>query len=521
MIAEADAASVPATDIDHACAQARRLAAQGRQAEALAVLRPLLDDHAPATAWAMAGWCAWNLAELSPAPLALAAEAAQAFQRAATIDPAREGALARMVGRCHLLQADVDLPAHREAHLAAAVEAYERGFAHGMSSESALLEWAQALHESAASTTSERAALLARLDAVLARGPEDAHASAGWSRQRARAAWLHALDAATAAERDRWHGQAAVHAERAHATSEDPAMRDAWMAESIGAERRYLNLLSPAARSNGFRSLSQRVSARLAEAQGNDPWLAWVHVLADTSQWLQGPAARQRLGEADALLARLEARSTEAPEERQAVTFARAYYLRLRAAHESASTRRDVLAQAASLLAGLRDEPDFPAQPAVILEQAEVALAQAREGRDASAYFDLAARHATTATDLPQTRVAGFRVLLAALLGWQQHQPVPTRAQQIALVAQWLAQADVPPSADTLRLLATAALAGRDVAQAARLSAAAWEAGVESHALLPGWRHADAEWAHQLVESAERSAWEHQHRLLRLAASSC
>lgn len=518
---EAPAVPGPAADMDQACAHARRLAAQGRQAEALAVLRPVLDDHAPATAWAMAGWCAWNLAEESPAPLALATEASQAFERALTLEPEREGALARMVGRCRLLQADVDLPARREAHLAAAVDAYERGFAQGMASESALLEWAKALYEFAVSSPSERPALLAKLDTVLARGPEVSQAAAGWSRQRARAAWLRAMDATTAAERDRHHRHAALHAERAHVASPDTAARDEWLAESIGAERRYLNQLSPAARSNGYRSLAQRVSAQLPETQGNSPSLAWVHVLADTSQWLQGPAARQRLGEADTLLARLEARSNDAPEERQAVSFARAYYLRQRAMHEPASMRREVLAQAARLLAHLRDEADFPAQPAVILEQAEVALLLAGEGRDAAAYFEEAAGHATAAADLPQTRVAGFRVLLTALLGWQQHQPVHTRMQQIALVAQWLAQADVPPAAETLRLLAAAALAGQDVAEAARLSAAAWEAGAEGHALLPGWRHADAEWARQLVESAERSAWEHQHRLLRLAASSC
>ncbi len=510
----------PALSIDQACAQARRLAAQGRQGDALAVLRPVLDDNAPATAWAMAGWCAWNLAEVSAAPLALAQEAASAFGRALAMDPTREGALARMVGRCHLLQADADVPARRSTHLAAAVAAYERGFDQGMSSESALLEWAQALYESAIDHLAARTELLSRLDNVLARGPATAHASSAWSRHRARAAWLHAQAATNAAERRRHHQEGAEQAKRAHATLEDAISRDAWLAEWIEAERRHLALLSPAARSDGYRSLSQRTHSPLKAAQGTAPWLAWVHVLADTSQWLQGPAARQRLGEADTILARLETRHGDVPGEQQAVTFARAYYLRLRAAHEPAGSRREVLAQAARLLARLRDHPDFPAQPGVIMEQAEIALARANEGHDAQAHFEEAAEHAGTAADQPQTRVAAFRVLLAALLGWQQRQATAARMQQIGVVAQWLVQADTPPAAETLRLLAAAALARQDMAEAARLSAAAWEAGAEGHVLLPGWRHADAAWARQLVETSERSAWEHQHRLLRLAASS-
>lgn len=513
------ATALPVT-LQQACTQARRLAAQGRQAEALALLRPVLDDNAPATAWAMAGWCAWNLAEEASAPLALAREAAHAFERALSKDPTREGALARMVGRCHLLQAEADVPAHRLDHLAAAVGAYERGFGQGMASESALLEWAQALHQSALENAPERAALLARLDSVLARAPDPLHTPSAWSRQRAHAAWLHAQGAHTAAERRRYHHEAARQAQLAHSALDGIPQRDAWLAEIIEAERRHLVQLSPAARNDGFRALAQRMLPLLSETQATAPLLAWVHVLAETSQWLQAPAARQRLGEADAMLARLEAMPGDAPDESNAVSFARAYYLRLRAAHEPASTRREVLAHAAQLLARLRQATEFPAQPGVILEQAEVALARADEGPDAEARFEEATHHASAAADLPPTRVAAFQVLLAALLGWQQRAPAPSRAQQIEVVSRWLAQADTPATADTLRLLADAALARQDVADAARLSAAAWEAGAEGHALLPGWRHADAAWARQLVEAAERSAWEHQHRLLRLAASS-
>lgn len=520
-VAPTSPAPAPAVDaIDEACAQARRLAAQGRQADALAVLRPVLDAAASPTAWAMAGWCAWTLAETSPSPLALAEEAAQAFDRAIALDPTREGALSRMVGRCHLLRADADDTAQRGAHLVAATSAYERGFAQGMASESALLEWAQALYESAVDDTQARPALLARLEAVLARGPEGAETPAAWSRQRARAAWLRASIAPSAAELHRHDQHAALHAQRAFDTTEDAGVRDAWLAECVEAGRRQLIALSPAARSDGYRALAQRLRAWLPQAHGTAPWLAWVHVLADTSQWLQGPAARQRLGEAEAILVRLESRPYDAPGDAHAVTFARAYYQRLRAAHESGDGRRQVLTQAAGLLARLRDNPDFPAQAGVIMEQAEVALALAGEGRDASLHYEEAAKHATTAADIPQTRVAAFAVLLAALLGWQQRAPAPARAQQIALVAQWLAQAEAPPSAATLRLLASAALAQADMAEAARLSAAAWEAGVESQDLLPGWRQADAAWASQLAETSERSAWERQHRLLRLAASS-
>lgn len=506
--------------LDPVYAQARRLAAQGRQAEALAVLRPALDDNAPATAWAMAGWCAWTLAEQSSSPLALAEEAARAFERAIALDPSREGALSRMVGRCHLLQADADAPARRGIHLAAATAAYDRGHAQGMTSESALLEWAQALYEFAVHDALARPALLTRLDALLARGPDAAHAPSPWSRQRARAAWLRASIATTAAERHRLDQQAAAHAQRAYEALDDVAVRAAWLAESIEGGRRHLATLSPAARSDGYRSLAQRLGARLPEARGTAPWLAWVHVLADTSQWLQGPAARLRLAEADAILARLEAQADETNGNPLAVTFARAYYQRLRAMHESGGTRRQVLAHAAELLGRLRDHPQFPAQAGVMMEQAEVALALAGEGRDAQRHFEQAAQHASAAADIPQTRVPAFGVLLAALVGLQQLQPSPARAQQIALVAQWLAEADAPASAGTLRLLAAAALSRQDMAEAARLSAAAWEAGAEPDVLLPGWRQADAAWAHQLAETAERSAWERQHRLLRLAASS-
>ncbi|MDG2524130.1 hypothetical protein P6166_01980 [Stenotrophomonas sp. HITSZ_GD] len=515
-----DAPAADAPSLEAVFAQARRLAAQGRQADALAVLRPALDEHAPATAWAMAGWCAWTLAEQSASPLALADEAAVAFARAVALDPTREGTLSRMVGRCHLLQADADEAARRGTHLAAATSAYERGYAKGMTSESALLEYAQALYELAVEDTAARPALLARLDAVLAQGPDPAQAPSPWNRQRARAAWLRATVTPTAAERHRLDQQAAMHAERAHAALEEPEVRDAWLAERIEAGRRHLATLSPAARSDGYRGLVQRLGARLEEARGTAPWLAWVHVLADTSQWLQGPAARQRLGEADAILARLEARAPDAEGDPLAVTFARAYYQRLRAMHEPAGARRQVLANAAELLARLRDHPQFPAQAGVMMEQAEVALALAGEGRDAQRHFEHAAQHASAAADLPQTRVPAFSVLLASLVGLQQLQPASERARQIALVAQWLAQADTPPSASTLRLLAAAALSRQDMAEAARLSAAAWEAGAERDVLLPGWRQADAAWANQLAETSERSAWERQHRLLRLATSS-
>lgn len=300
----------------------------------------------------------------------------------------------------------------------------------------------------------------------------------------------------------------------------DPqAERDARLAESIDTERRHLATVSQAARVSGFRAMEARLRVPLSEARTHAPWLAWVHVLADWSRQLQGPAARQRLAEADAVFAQLQDWPAASLDEARGIDFARAYYLRLRARHESGNARRQLLAEAAQLLARLRD-PQFSAVAGVALEQAELALASTGNGDDDLVHYQQATAHATAAADVAQTRVPAFRALLSALLGWQRLAPLPARAQQAALVAQWLREADVPASADTLCVLAQAALTAGNPAEAARLSASAWQAGADERQLLAAWQQADAQWARQSSTGFEREAWERQHRLLRLASST-
>lgn len=512
-----DRASPVLAPADMTLAQARRLATQDRPGEALAILRPRLDATASASTWAMAGWCAWKLAVSGRDPLQSAVEAAQAFAAALAADPSRRAALSRMIGRCDLLQADADLPARRIAHLQAAVSAYARGLGDcARPSQAGLLEWANAAAELAQAEPSERRESLAQLDAVLARGPGMQEATPAWCKLHAQSSWLHAMAEPACAERARWHEQAVAQRQAGYDRL-DSDQRDRWLAESIDAERRYLDTLSDAARATARRAMEARIRMMLADTGGAAPWLAWIHVLADGARHLQGPAARQRLAEASAVFDRLEPLPVSA-DERQGIAFARGYYLRLRGMHEHGRTREQVLDEASRLLAQLRTSPVLSAG-AVAMEQAEVALAQAREGQDELTRYREVVAHASVAADFPQTRVPAFRALLTALLAWQQRMPEPARASQIGVVAQWLRDADTPLSAESLGLLAAAAMLGGNAAEAARLSAAAWEAGAERGAVLPNWHRADAEWAKRLAES-ERPGWERQHRQLRLAAGS-
>lgn len=514
-----DLASPPAPP-DMALAQARRLAAQDRPAETLAILRPHLDADASASTLAMAGWCAWKLARAGRDPLQTAAEAAQAFAAALAVDPSRRAALSRMIGRCHLLQADADLPARRTAHLGAALRAYAHGLGDcARPSQAGLLEWASAAAElTARAPSSERRECLAQLDSVLARGPDIDEAAPAWCRLHAQSSWWHALAEPTCADRARWHAQAIARRQAGYDRLADRHLRERWLAESINAEHRYLTTLSQAARASAGRAMEARVRALLDPACGAGPWLAWFHVLADGAKTLQGPAARQRLAEAGAVFDRLNTLSLGA-DERQEIDLARAYYLRLRGRHERGQAREPLLEEAARLLAGLRTRAPSRVG-AVALEQAEVALAQAGDGKDALARYEDAVAHASVAADFPQTRVAAFRTLLTALLAWQRQLPTPARMSQIGVVAQWLRDSDDPASAESLGLLAAAAMLSGNAADAARLSAAAWEAGAERDVVLATWHRADAEWAKHLAE-AERPGWDRQHRQLRLAAASC
>jgi|GEM_PF-719643 len=501
--------------------QARRLAAQDRPLDAWEVLRPSLNAQSPATAWAMAGWCAWKLARGTEQPQAWATEAADAFSRALAADPSRGPLIGRMIGRCHRLLADVDAPAQRSAHLVAAAQAYANAFRHaGTPSDGALREWADVLLTLAhGAAPAERTPVLTQLDAVLAQGPQAASASTAWYRLRAQAALLHATAASSSAERTRHRREAVELMQLGHARIQDAAARDHWLADSIDAERRHLGTLSQAARDGAFRAMAERVRPALETAQSSAPWLAWVHVLADWSRPLQDPAARPHLAEAGKVFVRLQALPAADEEEARGIAFAQAYYLRLRAEREPEGSRAEWLDRADALLAPLR-VAEFPELAAVALEQTEIALARTRLAGDATPWFEQAVAHATFAADLPQTRVPGFRLLLGALLAWQQHSPAASRLQQIALVAQWLQQADTSPTSDTWCLLAMAALTGGHAAQAAQLSASAWEAGAARSQVLSGWQRADALWARDLPTAAEQAAWQRQHRLLRLASST-
>lgn len=504
---------------DTALRQARRLATQDRPSEALAILRPRLDADASASTWAMAGWCAWKLASNGRDPLPAAAEAVRAFTAALAADPSRRSALSRMVGRCHLLQADADLPAHRSVHLQAAVRAYAQGLGDcEKPSQAGLLEWAGATAALAAeAAVHERDGWLVQLDALLARGPRMTEATPAWCKLHAQSSWLHALAEPASAARSRWHAQAVAQLRVGHDRVTGSRERDRWLAESIEAERLYLGSLSQATRTAASRAMESRIRPMLAESQSAAPWLAWSRVLIDGARHLQGPAAKQRLAEAGAVFDRLESLPVSA-DERQAIAFARAYYLRLRGMHEHGQVRAQLLEQAARLLGQLRASP-FGRPDALAMEQAEVALAQASEGQDELAHYRQAVAYASFAADSPPMRVAAFRALLTALLGWQQRLPEPARMNQIGVVAQWLGDADDPPAAESLGLLAAVAMLSGNAAEAARLSAAAWEAGAERGVVLPNWHRADAEWAKQLAE-AERPVWERQHRQLRLATGS-
>ncbi|HEY9256112.1 MAG TPA: hypothetical protein VIP30_16440 [Stenotrophomonas sp.] len=517
---EAGPASAVAAPLDATLRQARRLATQDRPREALAILRPRLHDGASASTWAMAGWCAWKLAKAGQDALPAAAEGAQAFAAALAADPSRRAALSRMIGRCHLLQADADLPARRVAHLQAAVHAYEQGLGDSeRPSQAGLLEWAGATAELAATADfSERKSGLARLDALLARGPRLSEATPAWYKLHAQSSWLHALAEPASAARGHWHAQAVAQLRAGHDRLTDGGERDHWLAASIDAERLYLASLSQATRAAVGRAMESRIRAMLAERRSAAPWLAWSRVLVDAARHLQGPAAKQRLAEAGTVFDRLESLPVQT-DERHAIAFARAYYLRLRSTHEHGQVRAQLLEQAAHLLAQLRASP-FGRADAVAMEQAEVALAQACEGQDELARYRDAVAYASFAADSPSIRVPAFRALLTALLGWQQRSPEPARTSQIGVVAQWLREAEDPPAAESLGLLAAAAMLSGNPAEATRLSAAAWEAGAERGVVLANWHRADAEWAKQLAE-AERPVWERQHRQLRLAAASC
>ncbi len=381
------------------------------------------------------------------------------------------------------------------------------------------MEWAGATAElAAAADTNERTSGLARLDALLARGPGMAEATPAWCKLHAQSSWLHALAEPASAERAHWHAQAVAQLRAGHDRLTDSSERDRWLAESIDAERLYLGSLSQATRAAVGRAMESRLRGMLAESQSAGPWLAWSRVLVDAAKHLQGPAAKQRLVEAGAVFDRLQSLPVQA-DERQAIAFARASYLRLRGVHEHGQVRAQLWEQAAHLLAQLRAS-SFGRTDAVAMEQAEVALAQACEGQDELAHYRDAVAHASFAADSSSIRVPAFRALLTALLGWQQRLPEPARMSQIGVVAQWLRAAEDPPAAESLGLLAAAAMASGNPAEAARLNAAAWEAGAERGVVLLNWHRADAEWAKQLAD-AERPVWERQHRQLRLAASSC
>ena len=107
--------------------RARALLGQDRPREALALLAPLLVAGAGAETWAVAGWCHWKLAN-DEGHAQSAPDAARAFGRAIDADPTRALPLARMIGRCHLLQAATDAPERRAAHVGEAVRVFEAHF---------------------------------------------------------------------------------------------------------------------------------------------------------------------------------------------------------------------------------------------------------------------------------------------------------------------------------------------------------------------------------------------------------
>jgi len=500
-------------------ARARTLLGQDRPREALALLEPLLSPDASAEAWAVAGWCHWKLAHDLGDPQAAPA-AARAFERAIAADASRALPLARMIGRCHLLQATTDAPERRPAHVAEAVRVYEAHFVGAARlSPSAVLEWAEALLEMARLVPpAQQTMWLGRLDAVSAAAKlEDTGLAPRWHRLRAAAAALRARHATTPAEHARLLRAASAELQAGSVLIEDTLEREQWLAEWIDAERQPLASGSTAARIAGYQALERRMQPALANAASAAPLLAWVRVLADWAELLDGPAARQRLASTATWFDRIDRLGDLDATDR---AFTRAYYLRLRARHEHGAARGRTLDEAARLLSTLA-APGQPRDPAVAMEQAEIALARAALlPADAAAHYAEAIAHAALAADHQQTRLPGFRALLAALLDWQQLAPDAPRLAQIGAAAQWLQAEDQPPCAATLRLLARAALAAGDTVTAAERSARAWQAGIDDPDILACWQQADAQWARELVHGGDRAAWERQHRLLRLAGST-
>jgi len=513
-----DTASPPERP-DAAFTRARALLGQDRPSDALALLAPLLGPGASAETWAVAGWCHWKLANETGLAQA-AADAAQSFSRAIAADPARALPLARMIGRCHLLQAATAAPGRRAANVADAVRVFEAHFVGAPRlSPAALSEWAEALLEMARlAAPAQQPMWLGRLDAVAAAAGDDSALAPRWHRLRAAAAALRARHAATPAEHARLLRTASAELQAGSELLEDPHEREQWLAEWIDAERQPLAHGSTAARIAGYQALERRMQDMLGTVGTAAPLLAWVRVLADWAGLLDGPAARQRLAKTSAWFDRIDGLGDLDAGDR---AFTRAYYLRLRAAHEHGATRARTLDEAARLLAALAPA-EQARDPAVAMEQAQIALARAGAGdhHRATAQYREAIAHASVAADHPQTRLPGFRTLLCALLDWQRLAPETARLAQISVVAQWLRDEEQPPSPASLRLLARAALAGGDAAGAAELSAKAWQAGIDDHDILACWQQADAQWARELAQDNDRAAWQRQHRLLRLASST-
>lgn len=500
-----------------AFSKARSSLARRRPAEALEAVRLVLGPDAPASAWALAGWCSWLLARQQAAPAAATA-AIQAFEQALARDPSRAVPLARLIARCHLLQADSAPPHAQGRHVHDAVRTYEMHFVGAPRlGNRAKLEWARGLLRMAThADAAEHSMWLAQLDAVIAGACPDPDDHPHWHALLAEAALLRSRHAPPRAS------DAPLDAPTPPFVADVPdaidplAERDLLLASQIDSQRRQLASSSRAARIAGFQALERRMQKPLAQTVTSPPLLAWVNVLADWSKLLNGPAARHRLAAIDVVFDRIDRLDQV---DVVASAFARAYYLRLRASHECGTACARTLDEAERHLALL--SPAVPGlDPAMAMERAEIALLRAREARDRIEPYQEAVAHATLAADHASTRVLGLRALLAALLGCQQLVPTAARGRQIEMVAQWLQEGEGADEPETLCLLARAALAANAAAEAARLCAQAWQAGAEGHDILACWQQADAQWARELAQDIERAAWDRQHRLLRLAHST-
>lgn len=476
-------------------------------------------DHENGAHWARVGQRWWQQAQDGGDNAAEALNhAAEAFERALALEPARAEVLGAMLSRCHLALARLTHGQARIDHLDAALLDQPRSPQDTAQPLGVRMHRAETLYERAlAMPSQERSTWLDMADACLVDLPAADHGNPLVDQARRLAVRIQMAHADAAAGR---RGEALFATTIAEACAgveqATGADRDAWLALLVTCQQRHLQRLNGAARSAAAQRARAMAGPLLRHAVTLEPLLAWLRFLAVWAEGTQGGVASDRYAEVEEMLDRAEELS---PDVRAGIDFARACHLRLRARSEAGGKRLLLLREALRLLGDIRDHQIPAALIALETAQLHLAAARAIPGEEGVADLQRAAQFADTAS-LSAAHHADALVCAveARLLLAQRSSPSEAARDALLQHAGQLRALDIPPAL-TLPLLAEVELSCGHYARACAACVEAWDAGAAANAILPVWRNALSHWSHALGAD-DANAWQDAHKRLRSAATS-